>query len=368
MAKNDHYSLKPILRENAQWNVIYGGRNNGKTYAVHEYAIERYYKTGEQMALIRRWNDDFVGARSVTMFANQVINGNGKNNVARITGGEWDGITNSGKRWFLTRGSGDNKVVDEKPFCIGFSITAMEHDKSTAYPQITTILFDEFISKTVYLQDEFSLLTNVLQTIIRDRTNVRIFMLGNTINKYCPYFNEMGLTRAKTMPEGTIDVYTYGASDMRVAVERTASRVSKSADAYFAFDNPKLEMVRGASAWEIDIYPHCPCRFAPKDIAFIFFIRFDGELMQCEIVTLPDATFLYIHDKTTPLQNPKTDLIYDLDAADISPNVRRNIFSCVDTIDSKIKRYFVMGKVFYQDNTVGDRIKNYMLRCGVKMK
>ena len=39
---------------------------------------------------------------------------------------------------------------------------------------------------------------NVLSTIIRDRENIKIFMLGNTVNKYCPYFDEMGLTFHKS--------------------------------------------------------------------------------------------------------------------------------------------------------------------------
>ena len=34
LGKNNFYSLKNILKEKATYNVIFGGRSNGKTYAV----------------------------------------------------------------------------------------------------------------------------------------------------------------------------------------------------------------------------------------------------------------------------------------------------------------------------------------------
>ena len=63
------------------------------------------------------------------------------------------------------------------------------------------ILFDEFITRSMYLPDEFVIFTNVLSTIIRDRNNVKIFMCGNTVNKYCPYYKEMGLNNVSIDPK-----------------------------------------------------------------------------------------------------------------------------------------------------------------------
>ena len=39
--KQSFYSLKRILTKNAQYNMIYGERSNGKTYAGLEYALDR---------------------------------------------------------------------------------------------------------------------------------------------------------------------------------------------------------------------------------------------------------------------------------------------------------------------------------------
>ena len=57
--KQKFYNLKNILTKDAQYNIIFGERSNGKTYAVEKYAIERYAKTGEQLAIVRRWDEDF---------------------------------------------------------------------------------------------------------------------------------------------------------------------------------------------------------------------------------------------------------------------------------------------------------------------
>ena len=70
-----YYSLKRILERNAVYNMIIGERSNGKSYSVHEYAAEQFYKNGSQLAVVRRWQDDFTGKRGATMFDGIVNSG-----------------------------------------------------------------------------------------------------------------------------------------------------------------------------------------------------------------------------------------------------------------------------------------------------
>lgn len=62
------YSLTPILQKEAQYNIIFGERSNGKTYAILKYILENYCKHGHQGALVRRWKEDFRGKRGQQMF------------------------------------------------------------------------------------------------------------------------------------------------------------------------------------------------------------------------------------------------------------------------------------------------------------
>ena len=364
MFKQKFYSLKKILSKDAQYNIIFGERSNGKTYSVLKYGLEKFCKTGEQTAIVRRWSEDFKGKRGATMYQSLVNN----HEIEKLTDGLWTDVYYYSGRWYLCKyNEKDERTVLEKPIAYGFSLGSMEHDKSTSYPEITTILFDEFLTRTMYLPDEFVLFMNVLSTIIRNRKNVKIFMLGNTVNKYCPYFNEMGLRHIKDMKVGDIDIYTYGDSDLKVAVEYCKpNKQGKESDTYFAFDNPKLNMITGG-AWEVNIYPHCPIKYAPKDIKFTYFIIFDEEILQCEIIMKDNNNFTFIHRKTSPIKDAEKDLIYSTEYNPL-PNWKRKINKPVTELEKKIALYFAKDKVFYQDNDVGEIVRNYLLWCGKEVK
>ena len=343
----------------AYYYVIFGGRSTGKSYASYKYGIENYAKTGKQFAVIRRWSEDFTGKRGQSMFDSLVSNGE----IQKATGGKWSGVYYWSSRWYFCKYEDGKRVTDVTPFAYGFSISSMEHDKSTSYPDITTVIFDEFLTRGAYLPDEFILFMNVLSTIIRHRTDVKILMLGNTVNKYCPYFKEMGLTHAKDMKAGSIDIYNYGDSGLKVAVEFTGTnKTGKASDRYFAFDNPRLSMVTG-EVWEIDIYPHCPVKYKPNEILFTYFIIFSDDILQCEIVLHDDLYFTFIHRKTTKLKFPDTDLVYSTQFS-ARPNFRRKITKPTSIMEKKIAEFYIKDKIFYSDNEVGEIVRNYLIWCG----
>lgn len=348
------YSLKNILAKNAIYNLIFGERSNGKTYAVLSYALEQYVKTGNQLALIRRWKDDFTGKRGVVMFDSLVAN----KEISKLTKGKWDNVYYQASKWYLCRFEDDKRICDDTPFCYGFAISGMEHDKSTSYPKVNTILFDEFITRGVYLPDEFVLFMNCLSTIIRQRSDVKIFMLGNTVNKYCPYFSEMGLTHLKDMTQGTIDVYQYGNSKLTVAVEFTAqNKKGKASDFYFAFDNPKLNMITGGT-WELDIYPHCPHKYKPKNVLLTFFITFSVDTLQADVVSVDTSIFIFIYPKTTDIKDSNA-IIYSLEHSPL-PNHYNYLTKGIDKLSKRIATLFNSNKIFYSDNNVGEIIRNYI--------
>lgn len=360
MFDGKYYNLSAILKTKSTYNMIIGERSNGKTYASLKYGIDQYFKNGSEIAIIRRWQTDIKGKRARQIFKGILSN----NEVYKISKGEYQGIHYYGGVFYLCNYDDNNKPIynENDAFAYTFSLSDTEHDKSISYPDIRTIIFDEFLTRQVYLPDEFILFMNTISTIVRDRTDVKIFMLGNTVNKYSPYFEEMGLKNVKEQIQGTIDVYKYGNSKLKVSVEYCkASGKSKENSFYFAFDNPKLEMIK-TGAWELDIFPHCPIKYKPKDILFIYFIEYAGEFFQCEIVNKENNIFTYIHEKTTPIKNVNTDLIYTLD---FNPkiNYNRNIYQAHNELTRKVKSFFILDKVYYQDNNVGNTIANYLKAC-----
>lgn len=355
--KPKYYSLDKIKQEKAVYNVIFGERSNGKTYAVLLEGVKQFLDNGSHIAVIRRWKEDIIGSRASGVF--NALNENDE--ISKLSDGEYKGVTYRASKFYLCNYDETGKPIYNDDDLLGhtFALSDNEHNKSVAYPRVKTILFDEFLTKHVYLTDEFVLFMNTVSTIVRQRTDVTIYMLGNTVNNYSPYFNEMGLTHVSKMTQGTIDVYKYGKSNLTVAVEYCASSNQRTeSNFYFAFNNPKLEMIT-SGAWELDLYPHAPIKFKPKHIEFIFFIEFNGSIYQCEIVVVDDITFIFIHDKTTPIQKPDEDLIYSL-AYNPRMNYNRSIFKPINKVQEKILWYFRTERVYYQNNEVGHAIDNYM--------
>lgn len=352
------YSLANILNKKADYNIIFGERSNGKTYATLAYGIKKYIETGEQMAYIRRWREDLRGKRAENLFGNHVANGY----IEEITKGEFNSVFYIGGKWYLAKYDPEKKkyVPQNTPFCYGFCLSEQEHEKSSSYPNVTTIVFDEFLTRRYYLPDEFMLYMNLLSTIIRQRDNVKVFMLGNTINKFCPYFTEMGLKQVTNMEQGTIDIYKFGQHGAVVAVEYCSTIVrQKASNKYFCFDNQNLEMITGGK-WEMAAYPHLPTKYKPNDVVFVYYIVFNEYILQGNIIQHGAENFTYIHMKTTPIKDPENSLIYSLQMNG-KPNYKRKLISSATYLESQVARYFATDKVFYQNNEVGEIVRNYLM-------
>ena len=356
-----YYSLDEIKKLNATYHVIFGERSNGKTYAALKNALENYLEDGKQFAYVRRWKEDVTGRRAQRLFAGIVEDGT----VVQMSGGKFAGVHYYAGKFYMCNYDESGKTIYSDTDIIGFAfaLSDSEHDKSTSFPNVTSIVFDEFLTNRLYLPDEFVSFMNVVSTIVRRREDVKIYMLGNTVNKYSPYFEEMGLSNIAKMKQGSIDVYTYGDSTLTVAVEycESTSDPSKEVHKYFAFNNPKLTMITGG-AWELNLYPHCPVKYRPGDVMLYYFIEFSDRVYQAEVVLVGDLTFTFIHEKTTPIKDTKNDLIYSLD---YNPqiNYNRSIYKPASKTQEKILWYFRNDKVFYSSNDVGDAISNYLKIC-----
>lgn len=364
----EYYSLQRIKNTNSYYNIIFGERSNGKSFAVELEGILNYWFNKETMCIIRRYDTDFSRKSGVDKVFDHFVNNNKLGNLIElITNREWNDIVYYSGGWYLcTYSEKGIRIKDNKPFCNAFAINNCEHYKSTSYPTITTILFDEFMTRDFYLPDEFISFTNILSTIIRDRENVKIYMCGNTVNKYNPYFKEMGLDNVLKMNIGDLDIYQFAAYKdkvLSISVEYADNprKEGKPSDVYFAFKNPKLKMITNG-VWEIALYPHLPFDYKNQDINGIYFICWEDTILQCEIIQKEDAYITYIHKKTTPLKDIDNDLIFKVDY-DYRPNCRRNILKPMDEISKKIAYFYKYEKVFYQDNEIGEVVRNYLMWC-----
>lgn len=356
------YDMSKLLATDAIYRMVFGERSNGKTFAILSECIRDYFDSGckSQMGYIRRFEEEIRGNRASSIFNGIVAAGV----IETLSNGEYNSVYYYSRRWYMQRV--DDGVVTSRspePFAFAFSLTGMEHDKGSSYPEIRNIFFDEFMTRSVYLTDEFVVFMNTISTIVRNRDDVRIFMAANSVNKVNPYATEMGLTKFAKMKQGDIDLYQYGNGKLRVAIEYSDTPAKKKpSDVYFAFDNPRLQMITGANGgWEIALYPMLPTKYRPIDVVYDYFIAYEEHIYHCEVVRTGDDDFTFIHEKTTPIKDDYN-LVYDLRPSSKS-NYRTNIKRPASELENQLLRYFKLDKVFYQSNEIGEYIRNYLNEC-----
>lgn len=342
----------------ASYFMIIGERTGGKTYSTLDHCLEEYFLHGKEFVYLRRFEEDVKKKRMDQLFSPFVNNGF----ISMITEGKYNDVFFYAGKFYLCETHDDKRIRAEKPFAYALSINTMIHDKSTSYPNVGTIVFDEFLTRKAELIDEFSDFMNVVSTIFRTRDDGKIVMLGNTVNKYSSYFKEMGLTHVTSMSPGSIDVYNYGDSKLQVVVERTTPQEEngKPNDYLFAFDNPRLKMITGG-AWEVDIYPHLKWKYIPQDVIYTFWIDFDKSNLKCDIVNDEHGTYIFVKPHTTERKRDD-EIIFTPDIYPDQLHIRR-ITDPINKVTSVIRDLFVQEKVFYSSNEVGEIVRNYLVWC-----
>lgn len=374
--KFKYYDVNETISKvpNAKYYVIFGERSNGKTYSLLKYALKRYKEHGKQFAYVRRFNEDIRSKWMSQLFAPHVKN----RELEKLFGDDWDSIMYS-MGSFRLRKSGVKKkddIIDTKPIGFCFDLNGMEHSKGNGFPDVDTIIFDEFMSRQGYLPNEFTLFTNVLSTIIRLRTDTKVFMLGNTVNKYCPYFKEMGLTHVAEQKQGTIDTYHYGDSDLIVACEYCSSskaRGGKPSDVYFGFDSPQLEMVKNG-VWETASYPRLTFEVKPKEIVAKFFVEFNGEVLQGEIINHDNNPLLFFHRRNRAIRGDHGEILKQYrnniiftDKPGDSPYEFMGLAHRRDKLSLTIIQLMEQNRTFYSANWIGEIWRNYVIWSGQLM-
>lgn len=247
-----YYSGDKIRATKADYMIIYGERSNGKTYDTLRHAIDRFAKTGYEQFVYMRRNEDEVTAKHAKQF---VAN---HSEFVKEKFGDTATIEYYAGSYYIYP---DHENTREK-WLIGhvMSVSGWLKYKSNAYPDVTTIILDEFLSTRRYFYEnvdtplqEFNDFLNNVSTIVRDRNDVKVYLLGNTVSRYSAYFDGFGIDPFK-IKQGTIVSFKTKAGAI-VAVEHCkGSTGGKKSDKYFDFTTSTSNMIV-SGGWEVNSYP-----------------------------------------------------------------------------------------------------------------
>lgn len=172
-----YYDISTILSYNKILNFIIGQRGGGKTFGAKKWAINDFLKKGNEFIWIRHF----------------------KQEIKQLKRNFWDDIIHSGLYPDVEFSiSGDKLYINNKLCGYLIALSTSNQLKSSSYPKVNKIIFDEFIFEkghNHYRGDEVNDFVNLLDTIIRDRDNCRAVLIANnvqTTNPYFHYFNIRG--------------------------------------------------------------------------------------------------------------------------------------------------------------------------------
>lgn len=338
--------------------MIIGQRSNGKTYACIRKALEYYLQHNTPSAYLRRYATDLNRSELFKLISPH------EDYLKKYTKNKYNTFIYKSHCFYLAYidANGELKYTDDSVFLYCLSLNNWERQKGQDRGKIAYIIYDEFLTRSGYLDDEFSKFCNVISTLIRTRKGSVIYMIGNTVNEYSIYWDEMGITNIRKIKKGDIYLYTYNNDKLTVALEYChESEQSKNVEYYYAFDNAHLDMIKKGN-WETDNYPHLDFKLDKTALQYRFLLCFSGQWVCGDIHQQYNRCFIFYHDCDINKQKIDDSTIIYINKQPASM-LEFNTF-CISRklkVTSIISDLMNRNMAYYSSNRVGEVVRNFIL-------
>ena len=344
-----HYNLDKIDNLNANYNLIYGEKSNGKSYQVkHKKGIEKYLKTGRRFILMRRWESDLTSAWIESYFSDV--------DIQKLTNNKYNCVTKFRNELYLTTMTEDYKKKRGEKIGYAIPISLEQRYSGASFLDVDDIIVEEFMSRGIYIVNEPSKLMTFYSTVDRKRGTTKLWLVGNTVSRVCPYLKEWGLYDImKNQKQGDINttIIHNEENDVKIAVEYCRSSGGKT----MAIGQAKNMIDKGE--WQTDIQPKLPKSYKAYDILFRFGFQYQSFKFICEYLVDKQEKkypcwFIYPYNK-----NFWDNFIVFSDEIKISPYWQRDIYN-ITLKNEKLKHLFQSfreDKIFFSSDMCGTDFK-----------
>lgn len=183
MAQNsDYYDWEKTISYQAPVTIVTSARGYGKTYGLTKAAIKDWIKDGSEFAYVRRYHEEMRIAK-YKVFSDIEANNEFPNLEFRVEGDYGFCRYKESKDWSV--------------ICHFFTASRADDYKGATYPKVKKIIYDEYIRKPHrnpgYLPDDVGNLFSLISTIVRRRTNAKVYLLGNSEDIVNPIFMFLGV-------------------------------------------------------------------------------------------------------------------------------------------------------------------------------
>lgn len=333
-----------------QINIAYGERSNGKSYQVkHKKAVLKYLNTGARFILMRRWKDEVTTEKIERYFADV--------DVEKLTNGKYNCITMYRKVLYLSFYDTDS-CTTKRGEKIGY-VVALSQEQNYAgasYLDVEDIIFEEFMSRGLYLSNEADKLMNFYCTVDRKRGTTRLWLIGNTISRVCPYLVDWGLLGIITkQKQGSIVQHTVSADEdtnVNIAIEYCESTGNTS------YVIGKHAQMLNTGDWQSEPQPHLPKSKKEYEILYRFIFQYKGFRFISEYLADKSSDYCvwFIYPKKTDIK-PNTLVFSD----DVQSSIwwQRDIYqpSGLSNTITRILNTFRENRIFYSTDLCGTDFK-----------
>ena len=351
--KIPYYNIDDLMNQNAQYNIVYGERSNGKSYQLKKKVMltDAILNGDRRFMLVRRTKNEITTEKIERYFSDI--------NISELTDGKYDGITVWRRELFLSYFDYD-KFKFARGKKIGY-VVPLENEQDYAgasFLDVDNIVFEEFMSRKKYLADEPNKLMNLYCTVDRKRGTTKLWLCGNSISRVCPYLTDWGLMQTmRTQVQGTIENKTFivDGEPLKMSIE-------------FAPFSGRSSHVIGSHSrmlstgeWQTDPQPHLDKSIKNYDAILHAIFEFAGFTFLARYMVDPETgdKIWFICDKTKryPEKEKRTYKICDT----ISANKRvfrdpYTVKSWSPAIESAFDD-FRENKIFYSDDLCGTDFK-----------
>lgn len=346
-----HYNIDRLASINADFNILFGERSNGKSYQLkHKMGVENYLKTGNRFILMRRFREE-VTTEKIEQYFQDV-------DVFKLTSGKYNCISVYRKAIYLANFDNEkSKIVRGEKIGYAVALSTEQNYAGGSFLDVSDIIFEEFMTRSRYLGDsEPTKLMNFYATVDRKRGTTKLWLVGNSISRVCPYIYEWGLHEIiSKQKQGTIEIKEIKATDddvVKLAIEYCKSTGVSSHTIGFNKD------MMNDGSWQSSPQPHLPKSLKCYDKKFTigFFyqgFKFLGNLLQ-DKETKEMAWNIIPYEKEF---NSKTIVFSDIIKTSIY--YQRNIYDVTIKNDNlkKLLLTFREDKIFYATDLCGTDFK-----------
>lgn len=342
------------------WIIMLSERATGKTTGLLLMGLVMYRMYGT-VTIYCRANKNQIAPKHTTDLYNVVIS-NGY--IEKITDGEYNSIKYNRRKWYLCHidDTGEIDAVDNNACCHMLAVgETLEIKSGLNLPTGDIIIFDEFVTPAGYTSsNEFVMFCDLVSTVFRLRECGKIFLLGNTINKFSQYYDDLEISEIiRGMDIGDIrEVRGRGKTPIYIEIVKPSAdfKVKKKSwvERFMGFAKPELSSITGRAVWAVNNYPHIPDN-KYYYISNRFYIYHTGRYARLEIVSNEElGVCIYIHwaSKIYP------DSII-LTTGEIDSH-QKHYYLGNPLLESFIGRIKRAGKIFFASNDVGSFFDNYM--------